>query len=125
MWSYLIFNSIIYVIAFISCKVLSNSNRLLCVLLLWELYLSTLDKSLHLLIRVVKKKREHVKSSLWEICTHLLYNIIVCKTFFDSCDPCYPRGAPAPFRFMVWGFPRLLLYIIKGNVSIVVTDDIR
>ena len=52
---------------------------------------------------------------------------LVYKVFFVSCDSCYPRGAPAPFHFMIMGrlcFPRLL-YIIKGNVPIVVTDDIR
>ena len=39
-----------------------------------------------------KEEIEHVKSSLLEICTHLPYNIRVCRIFFDSYDPCDPRG---------------------------------
>ena len=57
---------------------------------------------------------------------HLLILVpyLVYKIFFVSCDSCYSRGAPAPFRFMV-GVSSVVLYIIKGNVPIVVTDDVR
>lgn len=59
-----------------------------------------LDKSLHFLIKWYKEEIEHVKSSLWEICTRLPYNIRVCRICFDSCDP---RGRASAVSFLWFG----------------------
>ena len=65
LWSYLIFNSIIYVISFLGCKVLTNYNRLRCVFLVRISIISINIGQKFTLLYIRKKEIWHVESSLY------------------------------------------------------------
>ena len=94
----LCYSNILYVMAFFDCILLSNFKRLRCVC--YYIYRHWIK------VYTYNKRRKeyivYINSSLWESGDLLiLVPYLVCKAFFVSCGSCDPRGAPAPFRFMV------------------------